>query len=260
MVAVADAPYALTGNTATNAGDYAAAATLTNANYKWSDDAVNPRQVAWKIAKAQYKMPYEIVFTNCTYVYDGNPKRVPISYRNEDGTPASLPEGVRAKISYEGDDPNTTEVGEYLAEVTFTGPDTENYEPISATKTATLTIKEKEDPDPPDPPPEPEYTVTTNDPSLTPLAFSAIERIAETEWKLSVTNLLKDADYALSFTADLTTPFTTGAWFRASANGPWTTNVQFSAEDLKPAYFWRAHGRTTYVTNWLNAVQLQPQP
>lgn len=255
VVAVADAPYTLTENTATNAGDYAAAATLTNANYKWSDDAVNPRQVAWKIAKAQYKMPYEIVFTNCTYVYDGNPKRVPISYRNEDGTPASLPEGVRAKISYEGDDPNTTEVGEYLAEVTFTGPDTENYEPISATKTATLTIKEKEDPDP-----QPEYTVTTNDPSMTPLAFSAIERIAETEWKLSVTNLLKDADYALSFTADLTTPFTTGAWFRASANGPWTTNVQFSAEDLKPAYFWRAHGRTTYVTNWLNAVQLQPQP
>ncbi|MDQ9736736.1 hypothetical protein RF031_16620, partial [Acinetobacter baumannii] len=83
--------------------------------------------------------------------------------------------------------------------------------------TAELTITPKQDPDP-----DPEYTVTTNDPSMTPLAFSNIVRIAETEWSLSLTNLLKDAEYALSFTDDLTTPFTTGAWFRAESSGLWT--------------------------------------
>ena len=263
VVAAVDAPYALTGNTATNAGGYTATLTLTNVNYVWADDGANPRDIPWSIAKAQYKMPYRISFTNCTYVYDGTPKLIaPPSYWNEDGSPATLPTGVRSTTSYtreDGDYPDQIKVGVYNVVLSFIGSDTVNYEPISVTENAVMEIVSDE-PDPPDPPPEPEYTVTTNDPSMTPLAFSAIERIAETEWKLSVTNLLKDADYALSFTADLTTPFTTGAWFRASANGPWTTNVQFSAEDLKPAYFWRAHGRTTYVTNWLNAVQLQPQP
>ncbi|MBQ0032997.1 MAG: hypothetical protein KBT68_09390, partial [bacterium] len=122
----------------------------------------------------------------------------------------------------------------------------------------TFTIVESPLPPPPPPPPGPEYTVTTNDPSLTPLAFSAIERVAETEWKLSVTNLLKDAEYALSYTPDLLTPFKTGEWFRAESGGLWTTNWLFASEEAKPAYFWRAHGRTTYVTNWLNAVQPQP--
>ena len=237
--------FTLTGNVGTNAGPYTAVAKLEE-GYAWTGGSKGDKQIPWSIAKATYDMS-GVVFTNVTYVCDGSAKS---NFVDE----ATLPEGVSV-TNYLNN--GQAAVGEHTVTAQF-GGDAVNYEPI-ADKTATLTITEAPTP-PPGPTPEPEYTVTTNDPSLTPLAFSAIERIAETEWKLSVTNLLKDADYALSFTADLTTPFTTGAWFRASANGPWTTNVQFSAEDLKPAYFWRAHGRTTYVTNWLNAVQLQPQP
>lgn len=103
---------------------------------------------------------------------------------------------------------------------------------------------------PPPPPPPPEYTVTTN--TALPIAFSEISRVSETEWKLVVTDLVGHAEYALSFTPDLLTAFTTGSWFRAASSGVWTTNVVF--QEAKPAYFWRAHGRTTYVTNYLDNV------
>ena len=35
---------------------------------------------------------------------------------------------------------------------------------------------------------------------------------------------------------------TTGDWEQATAEGPWTTNVIFSADEAKSAYFWRAEG------------------
>ena len=102
-------------------------------------------------------------------------------------------------------------------------------------------------PDPPDPPepPEPEPTIVTNTPG--PLAFQEITRVSTLEWRLVITNRTAKCEYALACTDDLAAGFTTtGAWERAEADGPWTTNVIFSAEEAKPVFFWKALGRETY--------------
>ena len=107
-------------------------------------------------------------------------------------------------------------------------------------------------PDPKDrpvPPPGPTYTVTTNTP--TAIAFSEITRVSDTEWRIVVTDLVEQAEYAVSYTPDLKTAFTTDTWFRATSGGAWTNTVQ----KTEPAYFWRAHGRTTYVTNWIEQIK-----
>ena len=102
---------------------------------------------------------------------------------------------------------------------------------------------------PPVPPPGPTYTVTTNTP--TAIAFSEITRVSDTEWRIVITDLVEQAEYAVSYTPDLKTAFTTDTWFRATSGGAWTNTVQ----KTEPAYFWRAHGRTTYVTNWIEQIK-----
>ena len=47
--------YTVTGNTATNAGNYTATLTLTDtANYTWSDGSTADVEITWSIAKADY--------------------------------------------------------------------------------------------------------------------------------------------------------------------------------------------------------------
>ena len=101
-------------------------------------------------------------------------------------------------------------------------------------------------PEPPDPP-TPGPTIVTNTPG--PLAFYEITRVSALEWRLVITNRTAKCEYALAYTDNLASGFaTTGAWERAEADGAWTTNVIFTSEQAKPAFFWKALGRETYDT------------
>lgn len=208
---------------------------------------VTETNVLWMINPAPFDLTNDtdVAFKSRTFIYDGSWKYLAIS--------GTLPDWLKVD-HYEKNgrwEPGTNEV---VAVIKGANP---NYvpNPFETNLCANLVIIDPEGRyhGEIDPPPAPEYTVKTNAP--TPIAFSAIMRKSDTEWELVVTDLVEQAEYALSHSPDLKTAFTTGAWFKASASGPWTTNVQFSAEDPKPAYFWRAHGRTTYVTNWLNTVR-----
>ena len=124
--------YTITGNVATNAGDYTATATVTNG--VWEGGAKGATNIAWTIAKATYDMS-GVTFTNGTYEADGTAKSIFVS--------GALPSGVT--VDYEGN--GQTEPGTYTVTAKFTG-DAKNYEAIPD-KTAKLTILKKEDP--PDP-------------------------------------------------------------------------------------------------------------
>ena len=124
------AGYTLEGNVATNAGDYAATATLAD-GYCWQGGSAGATQIVWSISKAVYDMS-AVTFSNATFVADGTAKSLAVS--------GELPEGVT--VSYEGN--GKTEPGEYTVAAKFAG-DTANHEPI-ADMTATLTITEADVP------------------------------------------------------------------------------------------------------------------
>ena len=94
----------------------------------------------------------------------------------------------------------------------------------------------------PVPPPEPpEWTVVTNSPDLTPLAFKSIERISDTEWRLVITNRVRYCNYRILSTTDLNAGFVnTGDWEHVVNEdcAVWTTNVITTGG----AWFWRAEG------------------
>ena len=227
-------------SSAVDAGTYTAKAKLRK-GFVWSDGTSADKEIEWTIAKATYDMS-GVTFDDASFPYDGLVHELTIS--------GTLPDGV--SVSYT--DNARKEIGSQDATATFTG-DFDNYEEI-APKTVTLTVFDSGLVDPPVPPETDPFTVDTNTP--TPIAFSAITRKSDTEWELVVTDLVEQAEYALSYTPDLKTAFTTDTWFRATSGGAWTNTVVLP--EAKPAYFWRAHGRTTYVTNWANAIPPQPQP
>lgn len=94
----------------------------------------------------------------------------------------------------------------------------------------------------PPPGPTPPEPVTTNYPG--PIAFKSIDRLSETSWLLVITNRVQWCRYRLIWTDDLTKGFTTtGGWEQVAEDLPeWTTNIVFSVEEAKPAYFWKAEG------------------
>lgn len=61
--------YSLSGNKATNAGNYTATATLVS-GYKWNDGTITPKKIQWSIAKASTLSSSDFVYTapsNLTY-------------------------------------------------------------------------------------------------------------------------------------------------------------------------------------------------
>ena len=91
------------------------------------------------------------------------------------------------------------------------------------------------------PPTPPEWTVKTNYPDSTPLAFKSIERLSDTEWKLVATNRVRYCNYRLLSTTDLNAGFViTGDWEHVVNEdcAVWTTNVITTGG----AWFWRAEG------------------
>ena len=172
------------GYLGTNAGPYQATATLrpgfvwtsTGGTDDWSD--------SWTIAKGMLRITDYVSFTNVTYVYDEQPKRLDIT--------GELPAGVT--VTYSPNNGTVWKVGEYEIFATFTC-DNANYELVPTSLTATLTIVSG--PTPPEPslgltPPEP--TPETVDPD--PVAFTSIEKVGD-EWVLVATNAKQWCEYSL---------------------------------------------------------------
>ena len=215
----------ITGNVATNAGNYVARATL-RPGFVWADGTTDPVDIPWSIAKATYDMS-GVTFENASFPYDGLVHELTIS--------GTLPDGVTVSYS----DNALKEIGSVEATATFTG-DSGNYKEIDP-KTATLTVFDSGLVDPPVPPSsEPQWEVVTNHP--TPIAFRSITRGAsDTEWELVVTNRVRYCDYRLIWTDDLTKGFvSTGDWEHVVHEdcAVWTTNVTTTGG----AWFWRAEG------------------
>ena len=220
----------LSGNVATNVGNYTAVVT-NRAGFVWKDNGTTgEREVEWSIEPVEYELK-GVSFEDETFVYDGTMKYLALT--------GTLPDGFSVKYENNGRwQPGTNEVKAVISGFV------PNYTPDHYTTTlqakliiidpAGLYHGETE-------PPGPLPTVTTNWPSA--IAFESITRVADTNWILTVTNRVKWCRYRLICTDDLVRGFTTtGDWEQATAAGPWTTNVIFSADEVKPAYFWRAEG------------------
>lgn len=117
----------------------------------------------------------------------------------------------------------------------------------------TLIGEMPEPPDPPDPP-EPTYIVTTNVP--TAIAFTAIVRSNDVQTcTVTIADLVKDANYSVYTVTSLDGGFDVGTLtpvtnFNAEADGPFTLTVPSTS----PALFWKASGKTTYITNYLGGA------
>ena len=219
----------LSGNVSTNVGNYVAVVT-TCAGFAWTGGATGETNIAWQIEMAPYVLK-GVTFEDTIFEYDGTMKKLEIKGTLEQGLSVTYENNLRWQ-------PGTNEV---KAVISGSVP---NYKPNPFTTTlqAKLIIVDPEgkyhgETEPPGPGP----TVTTNWPSA--IAFSSITRVADTNWILTVTNRVKWCRYRLISTDDLVKGFTTtGDWEQATAEGPWTTNVIFSADEAKSAYFWRAEG------------------
>lgn len=206
--------FTLVDNTATDAGDYVATATL-RPGFAWDDGTSAPKTVDWSIAKGVYDLS-GITFEDGSFVADGSAKSIFIS--------GTLPDGVT--VAYDGNE--QTAIGVYTVTASFTG-DTANYEPITATLTATLTLTEAA-------PDEPEVVHPL------PIAFQSIEKSGENEWTLVVTNVVPFCNYRLLYTTDLAMDFTpVSDWVQMPATAPaaWTIIVTVTED----AFFWKAEAK-----------------
>ncbi|MBO4819832.1 MAG: hypothetical protein J5528_06825 [Firmicutes bacterium] len=88
--------YTITGNTATNAGDYTAVATLEE-GYVWEDGSTDPKEIPWSIAKA---------------VIDSPAAATGLEYTGEEQT------GVEAGEGYTVTGNTATDAGDYTAKAT----------------------------------------------------------------------------------------------------------------------------------------------
>ena len=117
---------AVTGNTATDAGNYTAVCTLKNARYAWSDLSNAPKSFPWSIAKAQLTIPT----LSGSFVYNGSERTITVS------------EYDNTKIQVSGI--TGTDAGTYTA--TFHIIDPDNYEwtdGTTADKTEDWTISKQ---------------------------------------------------------------------------------------------------------------------
>ena len=128
----AGANYTIVGNVATNAGGYAAVATVTNG--VWEGGATGATNIAWTIAKATVDMS-GVTFASATYEWDGEEHSIAVH---------GVPSGV--EVVYTGDATNRTEVGTNTVTASFRVLDELNYNAIATQLTATLAIVEPPDP------------------------------------------------------------------------------------------------------------------
>ena len=123
--------YTLTGNTATDAGDYTATATLAEGYDQWSDGGTEAKSIAWSIAKATPTI------TTAPTASAEIEKGAALSTISLVGGAASVA-GTFAWTA-----PETTVAEDGAFGVTFTPTDTKNYD--TATCTVAVTVKKGEE-------------------------------------------------------------------------------------------------------------------
>ena len=226
---VAGVGYALSGNTAVNAGDYVAAAALRK-GFIWSDGVADaPKSIAWQIAKGVYDLS-GVAFADGQFDYDGEFHYLAIG--------GELPAGL--KVSYENNgryQPGTNVVTAIIEVDPSASSPNLMLVPDPTTLTANLIIVDANG----------AYPGGGEAPSVityypTPIDFRSIERLEDGKWRVVVTNRVPYCWYCLISTDDLTKGFTvTGEWQQAEANAPqaWTNVIERS----EGHYFWRALGK-----------------
>ncbi len=127
---VAGEHYTVTGNTATNAGNYTATVALTDAaNYTWSDGSTADVEITWSIEKADVDMS-GVTFNDVTATYTGQEITAVVE---------NLPQLLTVSYSYDG---SNIQPGVVTATATFAfanEADSQNYN-LPQQMTATVTI------------------------------------------------------------------------------------------------------------------------
>ena len=122
--------YTVSGNKATNAGNYTATVTLTDtANYTWSDETTADVEIHWSIEKADVDMS-GVIFNDVTATYTGQAITAVVQ---------NLPQLLTVSYSYDG---SNVEPGVVTATATFAfadEADSQNYN-LPQQMTAQITI------------------------------------------------------------------------------------------------------------------------
>ncbi|MBQ7481786.1 MAG: hypothetical protein IJT80_07905, partial [Lachnospiraceae bacterium] len=119
--------YTIKGNTATDAGDYKAIATL-DPGYTWTDGTTTDKEISWSIAPAELSY---VTLSKSLYFYDGNVHKPEVNSVN-----AGELKVPSADYSLSWSNENSKDVGFYTVEATAT---TNNF---AGTATATYEISD----------------------------------------------------------------------------------------------------------------------
>ena len=221
--------YFITGNVATDAGNYTARAT-PRPGFAWAepDGSTDATNIAWSIAKATYDLS-KILFKDREFPYDG--------YEHALAIEGTLPEGLA--VTYSANNllrqPGTNEV---TATISVAVP-SENWmlvpDPTNLTAKLIVLPASGDDPTPPDPP---QPKIVEPD----PIAFTSIEKVND-KWVLVATNAKQWCWYSL-WTG--TTPKTNEFVMVEGSSNQWTfvdgpiTNEVSVTDDS--ARFWTLRG------------------
>ena len=137
---VAATGYTLTGNTATDAGEYTAIATLAQ-GYKWSDDTTAPKTITWVIAKATNEWTTEPKIEPATWTEgSAGTYTAGLAKSGTEVVVTITKDGTTSDVSL--DNLNSWTAGSYS--ITFTVDESKNYSSFSKEVTLTVNVPENE--------------------------------------------------------------------------------------------------------------------
>ena len=216
----ADEHYTVSGNKATNAGNYTATVKLTDtANYTWSDGSTADVEITWSIEKADVDMS-GVTFNDVTATYTGQAITAVVD---------NLPQLLTVSYSYDG---SNVEPGVVTATATFAfadEADSQNYN-LPQQMTAQITINKV-------------VVAKPASPQTTTFTYDGAEKVLEIEAGEHYAVMGNTATNAGSYTATValtdkahcewsggTTEDVTISWeiAKASVTKPEPTTVQFT--------------------------------
>ena len=214
--------YALTGNVATNAGDYVATATLRR-SCVWTDGTRDPKTVSWSIDRA----PLSIIPDALSKKHGASDPELTFTGEGLLGEDV-VADAVEGALTREpGEDPGTYAI----RRGTLTEAEGGNYEITFFDTTIVFTIENEEAP------PEPEEPIV-----CVPFAFTAIKDTPE-GWLLTLAPGVPSCSYALVTSDDLDA-WTTNApvTLQESDISGATSNFTFTVPSTAVKKFWKVVG------------------
>ena len=134
--------YTLAGNTATDAGEYTAIATLAE-GYKWSDDTTADKSITWSIAKATNEWTTEPKIEPATWT-EGSAGTYTAGVAKSGTEVVVMITNGGAASDVSLDNLNSWTAGSYS--ITFTVDESKNYSSLSKEVTVTVNVSENEEP------------------------------------------------------------------------------------------------------------------